>query len=250
MSFSNPTITNPAKKFFKWKGGPGEIVWYDRDNEKELKVSLINDDGTYVKPFRFILLDELTTIKGYDDTSESGIWSNEVRSLKKDVLNVKSKGGDIVSGTYEVIKDTIKAKGGKFARSLYIAYQEPDGEDSIWEVGNLNLAGGSVGEWFEFRKKSDLQVEGAVITGIHKVKKKGGIEFFVPVFETWQFKPSDIDAGKELDQKVQKYLETYLAGRGEDKWRDQVETQGLDKPEDTVLEDIDDKPIDLSEIPF
>lgn len=234
MSFSNPTSTSPAQKFFKWKGGNGSLVWWDKQTETELPVTL---------PFRFIVLDELTTIKGYSDANLSGIWSNEIRSLKTGVLRVRTKGSDIATGTYADIKDKLKASGGKFARSVYVAYQEADGEDGNWVIGNINFSGASVGDWFEFSKKNNLQVEGAVITGL-KEDKKGATTFFVPTFDTWQFQPSDIDTGTELDKKLQTYLDSYFKN-GE---KPQEET--TNDFEEVVIEDFEDKPIDLSEIPF
>lgn len=246
MSFSNPTLQTPAKKFLKWKGGTGEIVWYDKESEKELPVA---------KPFRFLVLDELTTVKGYSDLHQSGIWSNEVRNLKRDTLYVKSKGGEIATGTYEQIKDKLKAQGGKFARSVYIAYQEPVGEDYEWTIGNLNIAGAALGEWFDFRKKANLQILGASITG-QTEDKKGATKFFVPTFETWALEAIHFDVGNNLDKELQKYLKTYFERRddADTEITTTVSDDDTDRPigesQDVVIEDIDDKPIDLSEIPF
>lgn len=237
MSFSNPTTTNPARKFFKWKGGNGSLVWYDKESESEIPVTL---------PFRFIVLDELTTIKGYSDANMSGIWSNEIRNLKEEVLNVKTKGADIATGTYEQIKDKVKSSGGKFARSVYIAYQQPQGEDGEWVIGNINFAGASVGDWFEFNKKNNLQVQGAILSG-KKEDSKGATKFFVPTFDVWQFQPSDIETGIELDKELQKYLNTYFDRRANEDNETTIVKEAVDE---VVLEDIDDKPIDLSEIPF
>lgn len=238
MSFSNPTTTTPARKFFKWKGGNGTLVFYDKESETEIPVTL---------PFRFIVLDELTTIKGYSDANMSGIWSNEVRNLKEEVLNVKTKGADIASGTYEQIKDKVKSSGGKFARSVYIAYQEPIGEDGEWVIGNINFSGASVGDWFEFTKKNNLQVQGGTLAG-KKEDKKGSTTFFVPTFDVWQFQPSDIDMGMKLDKELQKYLNSYFDRTANESTETTFVKEAVDE---VVLEDIpEDDKIDLSEIPF
>lgn len=243
MSFSKPELTTPAQKFFKWKGGVGEVVWYDKEEKKEFTVTL---------PFRFLVLDELTTIKGYSDLHKSGIWSNEIRSMKQDVLHVKSGGGVVAVGQYDSIKDTLKAQGGKFARSVYIAYQEAVGEDGEWKLGNINIAGAALGEWFDFRKKNNLNVNGVVIDGKTE-DKKGATKFFVPTFNTWNLDPIHFDIGNNLDAELQKYLETYLNRRDDDSNTNTTVSTTTETFVDVVLDadDIDDdKPIDLSEIPF
>lgn len=230
MSRSNPTPSAPVHKYMTWAGGSGELQWYDKEAQKRVKVPL---------PFRFLYLDQLVTITGFSDSDKSGIWSNEVRSIK-DQLVVKTSSGTIATGSYESLKDHLKAQGGKYACSVYIAYQEASGEDAEWVIGNIKFSGAGLGAWFDFRKRHNLE-EGAIrITG-SATDKKGATTFHIPVIQAAEATSTEDDLAKELDTQVQQYLKTYLAQRKEA----EVVT------EEDITEDLDvDKPIDLSEIPF
>jgi hypothetical protein len=136
MSRSNPTdgVRNPSTRWFTWAGGgdQGYIEWYDKDAKQNVKV-----DG----PFTFLLLDELSTVKGWHEASESSIYANEVRDLRQETLVVKSfKGGELAAGLYADIRDKIVAKGGHYHGSVYIAYKE--GEEL--RLGNLGLKGAAL----------------------------------------------------------------------------------------------------------
>jgi len=236
MSRSNPTPTTPVARYFEWRGGNGALQHYDRDAGKNIEEKL---------PFSFIVLDELTTIGGYSDKEGSGIWSNEVRTVK-DVLIVKTKSGTLAQGSYETLKDHLKAQGGKFARSVYIAYQRPSGEDFEWVIGNLKLVGAAVGAWFEFRRKCDVYDHGVGVRLKGSTEeKKGSTKFFVPTFEATTLDEADNSAAIALDEELQAYLKTFFARRQDDAMV--ADEKGAD---DHVVIDTEDKPIDLSEIPF
>ena len=123
MSRSNPTdnTPNPCTRWYEWDGANGGVRYYDKEAKKNIPVP---------DSFVFILLDELGTIKGWHDASDSGIYSNEVRDTKQETLLVKSfKGGVLAEGLYANIRDrvTSKAVGGKFSMSCYIGYKSESG---------------------------------------------------------------------------------------------------------------------------
>lgn len=262
MSRSNPQVTTPAQKFFKWRGSTGDLVWYDRDSEKEIEVK---------RPFRFIVLDRLSTIKGYNKDTESGIWSNEVKNIKTDTLTVKMKGSTFAVGQYDTIKNELKAQGGKFAQSVYIAFQESRGDSFEWIIGNINFAGASLGAWFDFSRTVRVEKPGTGIVLQKEIneEKNGATKFFVPTFGTFDTEPASEEIFADLDRELQDYLNVYLAQSNGDEPPSRGDYDGIDnEPQDdysqdvekvkavgnarrdVVLEDIDDKPIDLSEIPF
>lgn len=213
MSRSNPTdgIKNPSTRWFEWAGGGdgGYARWYNKDSEKQEKV-----EG----PFTFLLLDELATVKGWHEQSESGIFSNEVRDTRQDALVVRSfKGGDLASGIYTQIRDRIIALGGHYSASLYIAYK--DGEEL--KIGNLQLKGAASSAWMEFKRgagsKKDANgksvrayfVDAVVITGYEQAKK-GGTTYRIPKFA---LKPVSEETNKQaiaLDSELQSFLSEYL----------------------------------------
>ncbi len=71
MSRSNPTelAPNPATKFFDWNGAEGFFYYFDKnkgDKGEKVAISL---------PFTFLVLDCLSTIKGFSDADQKGFYS-------------------------------------------------------------------------------------------------------------------------------------------------------------------------------
>ena len=213
MSRSNPTegARNPSTRWFEWAGGDdgGFIRWYDKEAGKHVKVDL---------PFTFLLLDELSTVKGWHDPSESGIYSNEVRDTRQDVLVVRAfKGGELASGVYKSISDRIKAQGGHYCASLYLAYKEGD----ELRIGNLSLKGAAAGTWMEFKKAAPQKKDSngktlrayfvdAVTIGAFDQLKKGATVYRVPKFA---LKPVSAETNQQavaLDAELQAFLVDYL----------------------------------------
>jgi hypothetical protein len=213
MSRSNPTegARNPATRWFEWAGGDegGFVRWYNKDTKTQEKVA-----GT----FTFLLLDELSTIKGWHEQSESGIFANEVRDLRADVLVVRSfKGGDLASGLYTNIKDRMVAKGGYYCASIYLAYKA--GEEL--RIGNLHLKGAAAGAWMEFKRAAPAKKDAngksvkayfidAVKIGGYEQMKKGGTTYRVPQFALVSTSGDTNHQAVALDAELQAFLADYL----------------------------------------
>lgn len=213
MSRSNPTegSRNPSTRWFEWAGGAdgGFVRWYDKDAKQHQKIN---------GPFTFLLLDELSTVKGWHDPSESGIYANEVRDIRQDVFVVKAfKGGELASGLYPAIKDRIKAQGGHYCASLYIAYK--DGEEL--RLGNMTLKGASSSAWMEFKRaapmKKDASGKSVRAYFVDAVKimdfeqlKKGGTTYRIPKFSLQQVSEATNQQAIALDGELQAFLSDYL----------------------------------------
>ena len=142
MSRSNPSdhLQNPATRWFEWHGEKGELKYDDKEAKANVPVPL---------PFSFLLLDEVSTVRGWHDASGSGIYANEVRDTTTDILVVKAfKAGTLAEGRYRDIKTPVNAAGGGYVASLYVAFK--DGKD--YKLGNLQLKGSALGAWMDFRK--------------------------------------------------------------------------------------------------
>lgn len=235
MPINNQQPLNPSKYFWQFKGSTGKLSRYDKEKESNVEID---------PPLRFIVLDELNTIKGFNKALEKGIWANEVRNLHTDDLRVQNVDAQTLTGKYENIKDKLKAAGGKFAKSAYIMVLAEDGK--TWEIQNVTWSGASVGAWFDANKKINTSVEAMKWSGIHD-EKNGATKYFVPDFEGSQITPEEMEIALELNKTLQEYLDWKLA-QSEEPQRESAPAS--DKPQDVVIEDIDDKPIDLSEIPF
>ncbi len=212
MSRSNQNETyNPSQRWFDWNGaGDGGFPeFYDKNKDNgEGK-----DPGGNIKvsiPFLFIVLDQMSTIKGWNDAQKSGIFSNEVRNSKQTPMTVKfHKGGVVAQGLYENIKAQVVAAGGKFTSNIYIAYK---GDDGKLAIGAIQLKGAALMAWSEFSKKhrADIMKKAVVITGF-KDGVKGAVKFRTPVFGLKEVKEETNKAAIELDAILQAYLIPYCA---------------------------------------
>lgn len=189
---SNP---NPATRFLEWDSNQGGFKYYSKEKGENIPVKI---------PFRFVVLKQMHTIKGWHGKSESGIYSNEVENMS-DMLHVKSfKGGPIVSGQYKDIKERLN--GGVYFKSIYIMFQ--DGS-----IGNISLKGAAVATWGDFTKKqmSRLPDEWVMVTGA-KQEKNGSVKYTIPVFEFYE--SLDAKFGAMADKAydtLQDYFKGYLS---------------------------------------
>jgi hypothetical protein len=205
MSRSNPTdngTPNPAMRWFEWNGEHGVVRYYDKDAKQNVDVG---------SDFTFILLDELATVKGWHEASVSGIYANEVRDTRQDVLIVKAfKGGVLAEGLYKDIKDRItsKAVGGQFVTNCYIAFKA--GKALV--IGSMQFKGAALGAWMEFRKahRAELLTKAVRIHGFTE-GKKGRIVFRVPVLSITDLTAESNAAALALDIELQTYLTAYLS---------------------------------------
>lgn len=214
MSRSNPTdgVRNPSTRWFEYASGSdgGVVRYYDKEAKQDVTVG---------ETFQFILLDELATVKGWHDASDSGIFANEVRDTKQDVMVVRSfKGGELASGVYSSIRDRVGAMGGHFVASCYIAYKDAD---SKLAIGNIGFKGAALNAWVEFKKAAGTKkdaagkpvrafyVDAVKITGFQE-GTKGRVTYRVPVFALAPISPESNAAAVELDKELQSFLDDYL----------------------------------------
>lgn len=249
MSRSNPTensAPNPATRWFEWNGEVGNVRYYDKEAKANVEVGL---------PFTFIVLDELGSVKGWNEASKSGIYSNEVRDTRQDVLIVKAfKGGTLAEGLYKDIRDhvTSKSVGGQFTMNCYIAFKT----GQALMMGAIQFKGATLGAWMEFRKahRAEILTKAVRMTGFTE-GKKGRITFRVPVFTLAELAPESNAAAVALDITLQTYLKAYLSRTK----RDQVDTPvphvrdediGEDEPPTPTDADFDTTPSYDDEVPF
>ncbi len=202
MSRSNPSETapNPAVRWFEWNGEAGMVRYYDKDQKQNVEVG---------SKFTFILLDQLASVRGWHEASQSGIYSNEVRDTRKDVLVVKAfKEGILAEGLYKDIKDRIGNLGGQFVANCYIAFK--DGEDL--QIGSIRLKGAALSAWMDFSKahRADLYKKAIVIDGFTE-GKKGRVTFRAPIFRTVGLTEKSNAEAVKLDEELQQWLTGYFS---------------------------------------
>lgn len=195
MSLSKPKLHNPCKKFIEFKGDSGIFQFWDKTLEKSVEVK---------KPFSFIVLDELSTIVGFSDEYQCGIYSNEVHNLSDETLNVRTfKGKTRITGKYADIKGDINAIGGKFCKSVYAALIH---DDKTLELVNFQLKGISFKAWMDaVVDKSSFAVSVEDCSN----GKKGKVEYKIPNFKQSEINPSVLEKAVLMDKALQDYLKEY-----------------------------------------
>ena len=196
-AFSTPQ-SNPATKFLSWKSNDKQFSYYDKETKENILVPL---------PLKFLVLDEMHSISGWNDATQSGIYSNEVKFISKETMTVKPfKGNEIAKGLYKDIKEKVKSAGGHYVKSIYIMLE--DGT-----LANLQLKGSAVQKWGEFTAKGKQRlVDEWVVVDKAVDGKKGAVKFTTPDF---RFLQSITDAESELADEcfntLEAYMNTYLS---------------------------------------
>lgn len=196
QAFAQPQ-SNPATKFIDWKSNDKCFSYYDKENQKNVSIPL---------PFKFLVLDELHTIKGWNDATSSAIYSNEVKFISKEVMTVKPfKGNEIAKGLYKDIKDKIVAAGGHYTKSVYIMLE--DGS-----LANIQLKGSAVQKWGDFTQKTRNRLPDEWVQVATALEgKKGAVKFWTPEFTFLQSLNADeANLADEAFNTLETYLKAYL----------------------------------------
>jgi hypothetical protein len=191
------TTKNPASKFLDWKSNDKQFSYYDKEQSKTIEVKL---------PLKFVFLDELHTVKGWNDASSSGVYANEVKFISKEPMTVKAfKGGEIAKGLYNEIKDKAKNAGGHYVKSIYIMLE--DGS-----LGNIQLKGSAVQGWGEFVNANKKALANQWIIVDKAIEgKKGAVKYTTPNFTLADvLSPNEYNDADSNFDTLEAYLKTYL----------------------------------------
>lgn len=189
------TSSNPTKIYLEWKSDDKCFAYYDKDKKENVKMEL---------PLKFLTLMEFHTIKGWNDKNQSGVYSNEVKSIGQDELNVRLfKGNQSVKGLYKEIKDTIIAMGGHYTKSIYVMLE--DGT-----IANINIKGSGVQSWGDFTQKTRSRLTDEWIEVANAIElKKGKVNYSIPEFK---FAKSLSDSESKLADSKYNELKNYIDG--------------------------------------
>lgn len=196
-------MSNPATKFLSWKSNHQKFSYYDKTTQENVFLEM---------PVKFLALTRYKTVKGWNQKKEGAIISNEVKSLKDElVVNFYKKGDkqEIARGVWSDIKETVEMWNGRYTESVYAMM--PDGE-----LVNLQLSGASLSTWFEFQKNQSHRFydEFVVVNGF-KEGKSGAVTFTYPIFE-WggKMNASQKTLADAADDLVQRYEASYFKNSG------------------------------------
>ena len=217
-AFATPA-SNPSSKFIDWKSNEKCFSYFDKAIAESLKGSDIEviKEKANIKiplPFKFLVLDELSFVKGWSDSLSGNIISNEVKFISKETITArcyhKNVKGDnvnteIAKGLYKDIKDQIVTAGAKYHKSIYVMLE--DGS-----LANIKLKGACVGKWADFtqRSKSRLPEEWVIVKNA-KDDKKGAVKFSTPEFTFERtLSDSENEQADECFDTLEAYLKAYL----------------------------------------
>jgi len=192
-----PKSANPTSKYLEWKSNDKSFSYYDKEAGENVKVEL---------PLKFLFLQNYHTVKGWNDASESGIYSNEVFYIGSEPMTVRSfKGGVIAEGLYKDIKPTITAAGGKYNRSIYVMLE--DGT-----VANISLKGSGVRQWSDFMEANKNLIDNQWIEVLtSNDEKKGSIKYSTPEFTVGaNLTKQDSAKADDVAAELKAYLDGYF----------------------------------------
>jgi hypothetical protein len=243
MSKSNPKIENPCKKFIDYKGDKGQFFFYDKELEEQIEIEI---------PIYFVVLDELSTISGYNKKNDCGIYSNEVHRTTDEILRVKTfKGGESITGFYNDIKDAVKGIGGKYTKSVYAMLI---GIDKQPELVNFKFKGAAFSAWLEKKMNPDNCIIGIVE---FTEERNGNTVYQVPVFKSFKLTPEFNNQAIEMDKELQEYLKEYKAQQPEkeiakaeaaeetisnEKWQGSANKEAIVNKSKSITQEEDDLP--------
>jgi len=191
------TSSNPTSRYLEWKSNDKAFSYYDKESGQNVKVEL---------PFKFLFLQNYHTVKGWNDASSSGIYSNEVFYIGSEPMTVRAfKGGVLAEGLYKDIKTTITNAGGKYHRSIYVMLE--DGS-----VANISLKGAGVRQWSDFMEANKNLVDNQWIeVNDANEEKKGSIKYSTPNFVLGKsLSKADSSKADDVANELKTYLDAYF----------------------------------------
>lgn len=204
LNTSEGKTSNPAKRFLNWKSNDKKFAYYDKELGQNVEVNL---------PFKFQFLEHFNTVKGWNDATSSGIYSNEVMFTSKEELTVKTFSGlEIAKGLYSDIRSKVRDAGGKYHRSVYAL-------DENGEIINIQMKGAVVSAYSVFMdgdKKTNIKGHKHLIENnwivVNKFQdlKKGATKYSVPIFEIGEpFTTDEFKLADENYKTISNYFDTY-----------------------------------------
>lgn len=193
------TSVNPTSKFLEWKSNNKSFAYYDKETKQNVEVKL---------PITFIVLEEYHCIKGFSDSDQTGIYSNEVLQIGTEEMEVRSyKGRIIAKGLYKDIKGAVNAAGGNYHKSIYAVTKEG-------ELINISLKGAAVSKWSKLVEKGAWKRLSDEWISIESAEdhKKGMVKYSTPnfVFNT-SLSDAEFKMVKSKATELENYLTTYFA---------------------------------------
>jgi hypothetical protein len=211
MGRTSQIVENPAVKTLKWKNEKidkktkkvtQETGWYYWDKTGN------EGEGENVKvplPITFLWLESASSVSGYSEKKESGIYSNEVLDTRSQPMTVKVGKDTLTEGFWKDIKEEVKAEGGKYCTAVY-ALVMVDDKPEIWRF----LMTGASNSWLSFSNNSNNRKH-AIVCYDTKFETKGSVEYEEPVFKYVSVEKELLELADQLyTEQVEPYFNYIL----------------------------------------
>lgn len=217
-------MPSPAKLKFNWKSDDKCFGFYNSDGE-----SAESRKGLKKLPFKFLVMDVVHAVGGFDDKKEVGLWSPEFRSFNEKITVRYNKGGEIATGVWKEIKDTVVSKGGYMQVVAYILLKNG-------EIAKLELKGAAYFALNEYIGKIGNRVyDEFVQCSSFSEGKKGSVSYSTPEFESGGVIDADFDIlAEEAYKSVAEYLKAKIGNGSADEPQEESSS-----PENSSSEPVD-----------
>ncbi|HMA68772.1 MAG TPA: hypothetical protein VKN74_02795 [Candidatus Mcinerneyibacterium sp.] len=208
MSRANPQaskLVNPAVAFVEFNAKEKSFYYYDKKQEKQVLLDTNKING--------VVLETGYAIKGFIKDTKQFVYSNEVRLLNEDTMNIKlysKKGGSktIASGVYSEIKDELN-KDRSIDWSLFIViYYMTKNEEGERTIFALQLKGSAFFAWTNKDFDADMPGTGFKVSGFAE-ESSGSIDYFIPIFKAVKIPDEAEQAAQEMALKIKEFYDEY-----------------------------------------
>jgi len=199
MSLLKPKMKNPVVRYYDWSGTKGKWKYYDKAEEEEVLLD---------QHIHIVIVDTLSTITGFNKQFNTGIFSNEVRSLADENLKVMARKGNhlLCEGTYRQIKAGMS--GGKFAKAVYaVEIKAAENGAVTFEPVKFTIAGSALGVWFDKKIEPEWQIISLLPSNEDMCRENGTVVYYLPRIRKHKMQSKLVRGVTEAAQKIESYLE-------------------------------------------
>ena len=185
-------VASPVARYLTWSGERGCFTYWDNEAKQNVDIEQID----------FIFLDRAASISGWNDATESKIYSNLVKNVTKQKFTVKeSKGNKVLAeGFYKDIKCDIF----NYTTNVFVY---SGGELVCLQVKKSGLAA-----WSSFVEETGISsLYNSMISATKsELNTKGRVKYYSPVFTTSDVSEEDLATAIDLDtDSLQPYLNQF-----------------------------------------
>ncbi len=169
-------VPNPAEIWLEWSSDKKCFTYYDKEFDG-------SDKNRPVKKLRFLVLEEVKSVRGFHKAEECSIISNQVLDITDGILKVRNMKKDhIATGTWAEIKSQVTGIGGKFSTDIYAMLETKSG----FRIVCICMYGAALGGWIEFAKEcyknKKTTGHGVIEFAGSRPEKMGKVDYEVPLF--------------------------------------------------------------------